>query len=203
MDLCSFDTAGITASQLCHYYHIVWFPVATVLLLYTLCKHTKNDGLCPEALAILHMQARQQTDAMNAYYQAIKSTKQQPQVLIALRCWSCGYSSLPSPGCNGAGLLVYHLCKCIYFVLCLNNVKHCFSAQLERDKKPEITSGGTVLCQIELNGCWQKLLMGNRWFSLPCHSVIAESGMSYQNIIAMISLTSSVGFPLLTQTNIV
>lgn len=59
MDLCSFDTARIAASQLCYYYYnnlIIWFPVAIVFLLKALYKHTKNDGLLPEAPAVLSAQ---------------------------------------------------------------------------------------------------------------------------------------------------
>jgi len=131
---------------------------------------------------------------MNAYYQTIKSTKQ--QLGFSLRSsWLSGAGLVVMPGCDGAGLLVYDLCKYIYFVLCLNNVKHCFSAQLEWDKKPELTVLGTVLCQVELNGCWQKPLMDSWRFSLPRPSFAAESDTSYQIIIPRISLPSSVGFP--------
>lgn len=84
---------------------------------------------------------------------------------MAVRCWSYG--------CVQIYLLLEAMllaCLCIVyesvysFILFLNNVKHCFSAQLEWNKKPEITSGVTVLCQTELNGCWQKPVMDSWWF---------------------------------------
>lgn len=143
------------------------------------------------------------SDAMNLYYQTIKSPKQQLD-------FSCRSSWL-----SGAGLMFkfrfafsfmgWGLCI-IYasiYTLCLNNVKHQFSAELDWDKKPEVTSEEVVVRQIELNGCWPKSLMDGWWFSLSHPSFIAESGMSYQNTIPVVSLTSSLGFPWLLWPNIV
>lgn len=129
------------------------------------------------------------------HYQPIKSIKQR-----------LGFT-LRSSWLSGAGLVVRFksavarmewgrlACVLVYVRLFLNSVNHRFSTQLQWDKKPELTSGRTAMYQVELNGCWQRPLVDNWWFLLLCLSFSAEFSIRYQNVIPMISLTSSAGFP--------